>query len=197
MINKILFLFLFLFTSVCFGQKVEDLKVLNHFSVNNDAMHTEGYLAPYGQSINTHQNRIYYWFAGAQIHQTQGDFKDRLLNGTYTENYANKQLAKKGEFSNGLKTGEWLDWDENGILMMKSQYKKGWLNGYQFTFDSIGAPAQRVHFHKGMMQGLKQEYQQGNWKSVARYKKGETVPLKEPFLKRIIHAIFKKHPKKD
>ena len=197
MINKTATLFLLFIASTCFGQKIKDLQVLNRFSVSEDGLFTEGYLAPIGQYIHTDNGKTYAWFAGGRLHQTQGNYKDRLLNGIYTESYTNKQLARKGTYKKGLQKGAWYSWRENGVLKVSDHYKKGKLNRYQISYDSLGMPAKRVHFRKGIRNGLEQDYQQGKWKTIGKYKSGKSVPLKEPLPKRTINAIFKKHHKKD
>lgn len=195
--KRITVLFMMFIAFNCFAQKMKDLKVLNHFSFNNGDLYSEGYLEPGGIHIQTSNKKTYTWFAGGQLHQTQGNYKDRLLDGTYTDSYANKQLAKKGTYKKGLQKGAWYSWREDGTLSFYSHYKKGQLNRYQISYDSVGFPAKRTHYRKGIKQGLEQNYEEGQWKSVGRYKNGKSVPLKEPFIKRSIDAIRKKFRKKD
>lgn len=195
--NTITSLILIIFSFNCFAQKVEDLKVLNHFSVNESELSIEGYLAPAGKHIATDNERTYTWFAGGRLHHTQGNFKDRLLDGLYTESFSNRQLAKKGTYKNGLKKADWYSWSENGVLKQYSHYKKGKLSGYQTHYDSLGRPAKRIHYRNGEKHGLEQHYQDGQWQLVAKYRNDTAIALKEPFIKRKINAIFKKRPKKD
>lgn len=195
--KRITALFMMFIALNCFAQKMKDLKVLNHFSFNNGDFYSEGYLEPSGTHIHTSNKKTYTWFAGGQLHQTQGNYKDRLLDGTYTDSYANKQLAQKGTYKKGLQRGNWSKWREDGTLSFYSHYKKGQLNHYQISYDSVGFPAKRIHYRKGIKQGLEQNYEEGKWKSVGRYKNGKSFPLKEPFIKRSFHAIVQKFYKKD
>jgi hypothetical protein len=196
--KKSFIIFLILAISLnTYAQKIKNLPVLNHFSLNTDTSFVEGYLAPQKKEINADDQKMYTWFAGGKINHTQGDYKDRLLDGVYTSSYSNKQLKEKGEYNNGLKKADWLSWDEDGKLQRKNHFHKGWLKGYQITYDLLGIAKKRVHYRNNKMNGNLQEYQKGNWVTTAKYSNGEQVPIKAPFYKRFFKAIFKKHPQKD
>lgn len=179
------------------AQRIKDLPVLNHFSVNTDSISIEGYLADQRKEINTDDRKMYSWFAGGKINNSQGDYKDRLLDGVYTSSYINKRLKEKGVYKNGLKKGNWLKWDEAGKLKVKRHFIKGWLSGFRTVYDSTGVPKSRVHYKRNQMNGKAQDYQAGHWVKTGNYKNGQLVPAKESFIKKKFNAIFKKRPKKD
>lgn len=68
---------------------------------------------------------FYYWYAANSIHQTQGGYSGTLLNGLYTEYFANKSLKEQGSFVKGLKHGIWKAWDEDGKLISETNWKNG------------------------------------------------------------------------
>jgi antitoxin component YwqK of YwqJK toxin-antitoxin module len=70
-------------------------------------------------------NLFYYWYEANVIHNTQGGFSGKLLNGSYIEYYPNKNLKEQGTFKKGLKTGAWKSWNEDGTLAINSIWKNG------------------------------------------------------------------------
>ena len=67
----------------------------------------------------------YYWYSANSIHSTQGGFSGQLLNGNYTEYYADKSLKEQGGFKNGLKDGIWKSWNREGNLLAEIRWKRG------------------------------------------------------------------------
>ena len=70
-------------------------------------------------------NLFYYWYSANTIHASQGGFSGELLNGLYTEYYADRNLKQQGTFKNGLKDGLWKLWKEDGTLSGQSRWKNG------------------------------------------------------------------------
>ena len=67
----------------------------------------------------------YFWYNSGAIHETQGGYSGRLLNGQYTAFYLNKNLKEQGIFKKGLKDGVWKSWRENGSLLAAVTWKHG------------------------------------------------------------------------
>lgn len=67
----------------------------------------------------------YFWYNSGAIHETQGGYSGRLLNGQYTAYYLNKNLKEQGLFKKGLKDGTWKSWREDGSLLATVTWKRG------------------------------------------------------------------------
>lgn len=62
-------------------------------------------------------DRIYYWFKGGTIHNSENGISGELLHDVFEKFYLNNQLAEKGEFKKGLKVGLWKTWYANGFQL--------------------------------------------------------------------------------
>lgn len=82
-------------------------------------------LQPVSVNIAAKPNLQYYWYSANIIHETQGGYSGRLLDGLYTAYYPNKNLKEQGRFKKGLKDGLWKAWKEDGSLQSTSNWKKG------------------------------------------------------------------------
>jgi len=98
-------------------------------------------------------DRTYHWYQARQIHVSRGGYSGKLLDGDYTQFYANKGLATKGTFKNGLKSGKWKYWNEKGQLLKLSRWKKGKESGPYLLFDSVGRVMERGKFSEGNRDG--------------------------------------------
>jgi antitoxin component YwqK of YwqJK toxin-antitoxin module len=95
-------------------------------------------LLPLTSRVDAKPDRLYYWYGSNLIHATQGGFSGTLLNGSYSEYYANKSLKEQGVFKNGLKEGIWKSWNTDGFLVKEFTWKKGLRSGHFFTCDEKG-----------------------------------------------------------
>ena len=68
-------------------------------------------------------------FTGKTTGQTQGTYKDGLLDGPYVSYYNNDngQLCRKGHYKNGKKDGPWVSYRKDGTVDEKDTgtYKNG------------------------------------------------------------------------
>ncbi len=136
----------------------------------------------------------YFWYGSNTIHQTQGGFSARLLNGTYNEYYLNKNLKEQGVFNKGLKTGLWKDWSENGLLLQTVTYSKGIRSGPFLLYDETGKPKQSGKYKNNEFEGPISTFNK-DVVSVTLYKNGKAVPNKatHSFWNKL--NLFKKQPK--
>ena len=77
------------------------------------------------KKVNVSRDKVYYWFKGGAIHNSESGFSGELLDGDFVKMFHSNQLAEQGTFSNGLKVGLWKIWYPSGII--KSEQK--WVNG--------------------------------------------------------------------
>lgn len=112
--------------------------VLTHKVVINQVDRSiVAYVKPVKQ-VSLDTDKRYYWFSTNQINSTQGGFSGKLLNGSYQEFYASKQLKESGYLDKGLKSGVWKNWDESGKLKDDYSWKSGKMNGVYHKYDSVG-----------------------------------------------------------
>ena len=79
-------------------------------------------------------------FTGKTTGQTQGTYKDGLLDGPYVSYYNNDngQLCRKGHYKNGEKDGPWVGYYYDGQLMDKGHYKNGKKDGPWVSYRKDG-----------------------------------------------------------
>lgn len=107
-----------------FGQKLPDYG-LNKVRIAQTDKTIVAEIKPVSLDPSIKQNLVYYWYSANIIHNTQGGFSGKLLNGQYTEYYPDKNLREQGEFKNGLKDGIWKSWNDDGILTATTNWKRG------------------------------------------------------------------------
>ncbi|MBS7562779.1 hypothetical protein KHS38_00035 [Mucilaginibacter sp. Bleaf8] len=142
-----------------------------------------------------HSDRIYYWYGGNTIHNTQGGYSGKLLHGKYEEYYTDKSLKEQGEFDSGLKDGLWRSWQESGALAELVNWQHGIKEG-DFTFyDEQGQPRQSGRYADNLLEGKVLIYHGGDSVETVRYKHGQIVSntLKTPSLWQKVKAIHWLH----
>ena len=79
-------------------------------------------------------------FTGKTTGQTQGTYKDGLLDGPYVSCYNNDngQLCRKGHYKDGKKDGPWVGYYYDGQLMDKGHYKNGKKDGPWVSYRKDG-----------------------------------------------------------
>ena len=79
-------------------------------------------------------------FTGKTTGQTQGTYKDGLLDGPYVSYYNNDngQLCRKGDYKDGKKDGPWVGYYYDGQLMDKGHYKDGKKDGPWVSYHGDG-----------------------------------------------------------
>jgi hypothetical protein len=121
----------------------------------------------------------YYWFSANDIKRTRGGFDGKLLHGSYTEFYLNKNLKEKGEFRYGLKNKEWKSWHINGEYNEISNWKKGKRKGKYRLFDKNGNLTEEGNYKDDQLNGKVIKYKSAGGFVVEKYKNGELKTKKE------------------
>jgi hypothetical protein len=114
----------------------------------------------------------YYWYSANRIHQTQGGFSGKLLNGPYYAFDNNKNLREQGAFIKGLKDGIWKSWNDNGRLVASVTWNNGEQSGPFTYFDETGKVKQTGTFHKGLLHGEIKEYAGADSVKTVSYRNG-------------------------
>jgi len=119
----ILSLFCFIFTGA-YAQKLPDYRS-DRVRITQTDQNIVAELAPETSLFKAKSNLHYYWYSSNVIHDTQGGYSGRLLNGAYSTFYLSKSLKEQGNFKNGLKDGVWKNWKEDGSLLYETNWKRG------------------------------------------------------------------------
>lgn len=90
------------------------------------------------KKIRTKDDLFYYWYAAQDIKHTRGAYGGKILHGTFTMFYYNKDLRSKGQFKYGLKKGIWKSWYQGGEIKSKEKWKAGRLVGKAFYYSNKG-----------------------------------------------------------
>lgn len=98
---------------------------LDKVRINEPGQNIVAELAPISASPSAKPGLHYFWYNSGAIHETQGGYSGRLLNGQYTAFYLNKNLKEQGIFKKGLKDGIWKSWREDGSLLATVTWKRG------------------------------------------------------------------------
>lgn len=151
------------------------------------------YVKPVKQfSLDT--DKRYYWFSHHQINSTQGGFSGKLLNGSYQEFYANKQLKESGYLNKGLKSGTWKSWNAGGKLKDDYSWKAGNRNGVYHTYDSAGKVLESGNYKNNLLHGKQKTYAATGVKELL-YKNGKVTERKKLRMPKFMRNIFHKKPK--
>lgn len=97
--------------------------------------------------------RLYHWYHAQQVHSTQGGYDGKLLHGSYTAYYPNKQLYKQGRYKKGLADGSWKEWRTNERLAKEENWKKGKRSGAASHYDESGQLLLQGQMKNGQWQG--------------------------------------------
>lgn len=184
----LVFIACFSFT-VAFGQKMPET-ALYRTRINLP----DGTIVLETNPVNTdpeiYPERLYYWYSSNAVHQTQGGFSGRLLNGNYTAYYSNKNLKEQGVFKKGLKTAVWKRWNEKGYLLELATWQAGIRSGNFTLFDEQGNILQSGTYKDNLLDGKIKTYLKDSV-SIINYKAGKPVKTASGgFWKKI--NIFKK-----
>lgn len=174
----------------CYAQKMPDYGLYNvRISDTAHSIHTQ--VNPVALLPKPEPGVDYYWLGGNVIHQQQGGYSGKLLNGVYEEYYKNKNLKTQGAFVAGLKNGLWKSWTENGRLTQEVSWDNGRLTGKFSLYDAAGREIQSGYYADGLKEGRVRMYEGTDSARQVMYKHGNVViPKKNNFLRRI--NVFKR-----
>jgi len=146
---------------------------------------------PVSGPVHTKPALLYYWFANNAIHEQQGGFSGKLLNGRYEESDKNHNLKQQGTFRDGLKDGTWKTWGDAGRLASIVTWESGVKTGKFTYYDSTGTERQSGRYDHDLLDGKVYYHTGTDSVKTILYKDGKIVPAgKRTLLKRI--NIFKK-----
>ena len=82
--------------------------------------------------------KYYFWYNANDIKRTRGGYDGKLLHGSYTEFFPDKNLRQKGLFRYGLKKGVWKTWYHSGEIQSVVRWRKGRMQGWFKYYDETG-----------------------------------------------------------
>ena len=121
------------------------------------------------KKIKPKDNKIYYWFKGGLIHNTQSGMAGELLQDKFVKMYHSNQLAEQGTFKKGLKIGFWKTWFTNGMVETTQKWSNGLQSGDFFRYNESGLVIEKGSFKSGRKHGLWIDYIK---KDTVIYKRG-------------------------
>jgi hypothetical protein len=116
---------------------------------------------------------FYYWYKANDIKKSRGGYEGKLLHGSYTEFYQNKNLKEKGNFKLGIKTGLWKSWHPNGELAALVNWKNGKMHGQFRLYDVSGNLLKKGKYKNDKLEGKVYSYSSDAVSEVAKYKNGK------------------------
>ncbi|EOG6896211.1 conserved hypothetical protein [Flavobacterium psychrophilum] len=105
------------------------------------------------KKIKAKDNKIYYWFKGGLIHNTQSGMSGQLLQDKFIKMYHSNQLAEQGVFKKGLKVSLWKTWYPTGVLETTQKWSNGLKTGDFFRFNESGLVIEKGNFKCGRKHG--------------------------------------------
>lgn len=189
-LKLVMLFFAFHISATVFGQQYPKDMLSHKVIVNHDDRTIVAYTKPF-KPRSALSDRQYYWFKQHAIGSTQGGYSGKLLNGSYQEFYANKQLSEAGNMSKGLKHGVWKLWNPNGKLLRDDTWDNGTKTGLYHKYDSLGRAVESGFYKNNLLNG-KQVILHGDSIKNVRYRNGQlVVPKKQKpgYIKRVFNKI--------
>jgi len=185
-----LFLFIFILSSRGVMAQMPDYGLYN-IHISDSARIIRAQVNPVSGTVSTRPALLYYWFGSNTIHEQQGGFSGKLLNGIYEESDRYHHLITQGGFKAGLKDGVWKTWNAGGRLASVISWDEGVKTGKFAYYDAGGNETQSGSYDHDLLDGKVMYHAGTDSVKTIRYKNGKIVPAKNgSFLKRI--NIFKK-----
>lgn len=189
---KFLFFFLFfLISTATLAQKMPDIG-LYRVRINDTDKTILAQVSAFSDQPQARPALYYYWYASNMIHELQGGYSGKLLDGAYMEFYLNKNVKQQGIFRQGLKTGVWKDWDPDGVLRKSVTWSDGLKSGKFTVFKADGTLEQSGCYRHNLLDGKLMDYFSADSVHLTQYKKGKIVPLKSGSLFERLNPFKKK-----
>lgn len=166
--NKSLLFFLSLFILLTSFEELKLKKKITDKEFRYEFFVTE-------KKAETKENRMYYWFKGGEIHNSESGISGHLLNDSFEKFYLNNQLAEKGMFNKGLKVGYWKTWHPNGVIKSTQYWDTGRKNGAYHLYDQKGELIEKGYYRRNKKQGKWINYLA---KDTVTYKNNEILVVK-------------------
>ena len=173
--NKFHFILFFLLPLFAFSQTTVDKQSVFTITINNKDNTTKVQVMAERHIFKPDENLTYFWYASDKIIETKGGGEGKLLHGTYTIFYLNKQLKEKGNFDKGLKDRKWMSWYPDGKVMEISNWKQGIKHGKYELYNELGQKVVETTFKGGNLDGTMTSYSGHKILSEKQYKNGEEV----------------------
>lgn len=190
---NVIIVFLFLLCGqVIIAQNLPKWKTADEITlVSGDTVFTFTVKEPAGFTPSF--SRTYYWFDQGQLHQSQGGFHGRLVEGELVARSRENGLIRKGNFEHGLKQGTWLDWYANGTVKSKVFWENSQRQGRFFEYTPEGKLAVKGTYKNNQLHGLWIAYHNDKIVNKVRYKKGVLVKKDTASRAKKSFTIFRKH----
>ena len=153
-------------------KKAADLEAYRHHLSYADYQVSFFTLPSDAKTGKTKLERNYHWLAGRQINVTSGGYSGKLLHGSFTSFYLDKQLKEQGDFKKGLKQGEWKKWNADGSLASRIHYSNGLKNGSFYNYNEKGILIEQGNYSDDKLSGKLRKQVNADSVAVVRYRNG-------------------------
>ena len=126
---RFLLLVMFLPFHILHAQRELKITALHRYTISRSDTLYQFYTTMPSSKISISKNRNYYWYMNDTILITQYGLNGKLLHGSFSVFYPNRNLKEQGNFKYGLKAGIWKSWQPDGRLQSIINYKNGLREG--------------------------------------------------------------------
>lgn len=168
----ILIILLLYFAST--GRAQSYYRLNDKVTINSPEGTLTAFTKPVKRAIRVENHKFYYWYSANEIRNTQGGYSGKVLNGSYSASYINKNLKEQGEFKKGLRTGRWKAWYANGKLKETTFWKSGLKQGAFSQYAEDGSIQKSGDYKNGELHGKVTSYIKDSIQ-VSHYKKGQLI----------------------
>ena len=157
----------------CFAQKKPVMNALNRFEINQKDTIYRFYAVIPPKKLKFDFTRNYYGFTKDTIIITQGAVAERILHGSFTVYFPDKNLKEAGKFNYGLKSGEWKWWFPDGQLKQITNWKDGEMDGVIEEYNFDGSKTKSGYYKNSLFTGYIIEGSSDGKNKKLIYKKGQ------------------------
>jgi len=177
--QKLLGIFFLIFQINSSAQKQPEVAALNRFSFMRADTLYQFYAVKPPNKIKLSNDKTYYWYVKDTILITRGSSDGRILHGSFTIHYPDKNLKDRGKYKYGLKTGEWKSWYPGGELQQVSTWRNGIPDGSVEEFDKKGDKIKSGYYRNKLFTGYIIELLSDGKSKKVSYEKGKVVENNE------------------
>ena len=166
-------LFFLLESRDCFAQKKPGMDALNRFELKQSDTLYRFYAVIPPKKLRFDFTKNYYGYTKDTIIITQGAVAERILHGSFTVYFPDKNLKEAGKFNNGLKSGEWKSWFPGGQLKQITNWKDGGMDGVFEEYNPDGSKTKSGYYKNSLFTGYIIEGSIDGKKKKMIYEKGQ------------------------
>jgi antitoxin component YwqK of YwqJK toxin-antitoxin module len=169
-----LWFYILLFIGKVYGQNTSDMGTAFH-RITFECKDTlfQFYVTSPDIHFKPEDDREYYWYKSDTILTTFGGFEGKLLDGSFTKYFPNRNISIREIYSLGLKKGESKSWYPDGKLKSVIQWVNGKKKGFFKEYDSAENLVRYGKYKEDRLNGIIYCRSASGKFTKLKYKKGE------------------------